>query len=43
MKDVHEVGGHVGSKKLYDMLRKYYWWFDMLDECVAFIKKCVGC
>jgi hypothetical protein len=24
------VGGHVGSGKMYDMLRKYYYWPDML-------------
>ena len=43
MKDIHEVGGHVGSGKLYDMLRRYYFWPGMLKDCVAFIKTCVGC
>ena len=43
MKEIHVVGGHVGSGKLYGMLHKYYYWPDMLQDCVSFVGSCVDC
>lgn len=43
MKEIHVVGGHVGSGKMYGMLHKYYYWPDMLQDCVGFVGSCVDC
>lgn len=41
--DLHEVGGHVGITKLFNMCRQYYFWPNMFRDCQQVAKDCVDC
>ena len=34
---------HLGSTKMYRMLRKFYWWPGMKREIAEFVAKCLIC
>lgn len=34
LKDLHEVGGHVGIGKLYNMAKGYYYWKHLFWDCI---------
>jgi Integrase zinc binding domain len=34
MLELHETSGHVGATKMYAMLRQYYFWPKLLEDCI---------
>ncbi|XP_038887017.1 uncharacterized protein LOC120077185 [Benincasa hispida] len=34
---------HSGNTKMYQDLKRYYWWFDMKREIVDYVSKCLVC
>lgn len=43
LKEAHESSGHIGSVKLYEYVKQFYYWPDLLQSCVEFVSQCVDC
>ena len=43
MKESHNALGHYGSTKLYNFIRRHYYWKTLCQHCNKYAQSCPGC